>query len=300
VPRAEFRSYYGRRILNPPVWRSPDLPGYLFLGGLAGASSVLAAGAQATGSTALATRCKVVAVGAIGAASLALVHELGRPERFYNMLRVFKPTSPISVGAWLLTAYGPIAGVAAATGVSGRLAGVGAVATTAAAALGPLVSTYTAAVISNTAVPAWHEGFREMPFVFAGSSATAAGGIGMVVAPRTQSAPALRIAAAGAAIELVAAARMQKRLGALGEPYRKGGPGRMIRAGQALTAGGLLLAATRRRSRLSAFVAGCALAGASALTRFGIFEAGKASAEDPAFVVVPQRGRLTAHSEARA
>ena len=84
----------------------PDIPGYLFLGGLAGASSALAAGAQLTGSLELARAAKTGAAGAISLSMAALVHDLGRPARFINMLRVFKPTSPMSIGTWLLTGYG--------------------------------------------------------------------------------------------------------------------------------------------------------------------------------------------------
>ena len=60
-------SYYGKPILKEPVWRSPDVPGYLFLGGLAGASSVLAAFAQAAGNHRQAKASKIAAAGAIGA-----------------------------------------------------------------------------------------------------------------------------------------------------------------------------------------------------------------------------------------
>ncbi|MDQ1369415.1 MAG: hypothetical protein QOF20_1768, partial [Acidimicrobiaceae bacterium] len=131
VPKAEFTSYYGLPILNAPVWHSPDIPGYLFLGGLAGASSVLAAGAHVTGRRDLAMRSKVVATGAIGLSAAALVHDLGRPSRFYNMLRVLKPSSPMSVGSWLLAVYGPAAAVAGATAVLDRFHHVGAGATAA-------------------------------------------------------------------------------------------------------------------------------------------------------------------------
>src|SRR5205085_6581407 len=95
VPKAEFTSYYGKPIINPPTWQSPDIPGYLFLGGLAGGSSLLAAGADLTGRPVLA---KVAKSGAAAAAALsiaALVHDLGRPGRFINMMRVFKVTSPM-------------------------------------------------------------------------------------------------------------------------------------------------------------------------------------------------------------
>src|SRR5205823_12855790 len=108
VPKAEFTSYYGMPVLNAPVWKSVDIAGYLFVGGLSGASSVLAAGAQATGRDELSTRTKVVATGSIALAAAALIHDLGRPARFVNMLRVVKPSSPMSMGSWLLAAYGPL------------------------------------------------------------------------------------------------------------------------------------------------------------------------------------------------
>ncbi|MGB6456082.1 MAG: NrfD/PsrC family molybdoenzyme membrane anchor subunit, partial [Streptosporangiaceae bacterium] len=127
VPTAQFGSYYGRPVLKEPVWRAPEIPGYLFLGGLAGASSLLAAGAQATGNHELARAAKTGAVAAISLGGLALAVDLGRPARFLNMLRVFKVTSPMSVGSWLLATYGPTAAVAAAAAVTGRLPRLGAV-----------------------------------------------------------------------------------------------------------------------------------------------------------------------------
>src|SRR5947209_5347871 len=134
VPDAEFTSYYGLPVLNGPVWHSPDIPGYFFLGGLAGASSVLAAGAQLTGRTKLGTRLKVASTVGAAFSAVALVHDLGKPSRFYNMLRVFKPTSPMSVGSWLLAAFGPASGVASITAVTGWFPRVGAAATVGAAA----------------------------------------------------------------------------------------------------------------------------------------------------------------------
>src|SRR5487761_485881 len=178
VPDAEFSSYYGRPVIKEPVWREPDVPGYLFLGGLAGASSVLAAGAQLSGHRDVARVAKVGALGAISLSAVALVNDLGRPERFVNMLRVFKPSSPMSVGSWLLAGYGPVAGAAALSEISGKLPRAGLAATFGAGLLGPAIATYTAALICDTAVPAWHAGYREMPYVFAGSAASAAGGPG--------------------------------------------------------------------------------------------------------------------------
>lgn len=291
VPKAEFRSYYGLPVLNGPVWESLDIAGYIFLGGLAGGSSVLAAGAQATGRPELSTRAKAVATGAIALGAVGLVHDLGVPSRFPNMLRVFKPSSPMSVGSWLLAGYGPLAGLAAVTAASGRFRRVGTAATIGAAVLGPVVSTYTAALISDTAVPAWHDGHREMPFVFAGSSATAAGGAGLVAAPAAQAAPARRLALLGGALEMAAAKRMEQRLATVGETYKAGAAGRYMRTGKYLTAAGLALAVAGRRSRVTNAVAGVALVAASAFTRFGIFRAGTQSAEDPRYTVEPQRER---------
>src|SRR5271157_4092944 len=149
VPDAEFTSYYGRPVIREPVWRVPDVPGYLFLGGLAGASSVLAAGSQLSGYRELARVAKVGALGAISLSAVALVHDLGRPARFLNMLRVFKPSSPMSVGSWLLSGYGAVAGAAAVSEVTGILSPAGLAATVGAGVLGPGIATYTAALICD-------------------------------------------------------------------------------------------------------------------------------------------------------
>jgi hypothetical protein len=78
VPPAEFSSYYGKPVLNPPTWRSPDIPGYLFLGGLAGASSLLAAGSDLTGRPALGRAAKTGAFAAVSVSLAALVHRRNR------------------------------------------------------------------------------------------------------------------------------------------------------------------------------------------------------------------------------
>ncbi|MEU3861353.1 NrfD/PsrC family molybdoenzyme membrane anchor subunit [Streptomyces sp. NPDC028722] len=297
VPDAEFSSYYGKPILNKPTWKPLDIAGYLYLGGLAGASSLLGAGAHVTGRPALARTAKTGAAGAISLSLVALVHDLGRPARFLNMLRVFKPTSPMSVGSWLLMGYAPLALAAAATDVAGRYRLVGAAATASAAVLGPAVATYTAVLISDTAVPSWHEGHREMPFVFAGSGATAAAGLALACVPPGQTGPARRLAVLGAALELGSFQLMKGRMGLAAEPLERGRPHALLRAAEALTIGGTVLGAyAGRRSRVSAAVAGAALLAGSAALRFGIFHAGVASAEDPKYTVVPQRERLAAGS----
>jgi len=311
VPKAEFRSYYGRPIIKEPVWEVPDVPGYLFFGGLAGASSVLAAGAQLTGRPGLTRAAKLAALGGISISTVFLIHDLGRPARFHHMLRVFKLSSPMSVGSWILSAYGPMAGAAAAANLAGLLptagpaasaaktaAGVlGPPATAAAAVLGPAVATYTAVLLCDTAVPAWHEAHRELPYVFAGSAASAAGGFGLLAAPLGEQGPARRLAIIGSMAELAAKQLLERRLGDLAEPYLTGRANTVLRVGEVLTVGGLAGAALSRRSRLGSALSGVALLAASALTRYGIFEAGMASARDPKYTVVPQRKRQQARQE---
>ena len=298
VPRARPDSYYGKPIIKEPPWTAQDVASYLFFGGLAGASSVLAGFAHATGRHELARASKVCAVGAIGLSGAALVHDLGRPERFVNMLRVVKVTSPMSVGSWLLSGFGGAATVAAASAVTGRAPRIGAAATAAATALGPAICTYTAALICDTAVPAWHEGHREMPYLFAGSAASAAGGFGMIAAPSEQAGQAVRFAVLGAATELTAKSLLVRRLGETAEPYHTGRPGQLMEVAEVLTAAGLagaVLSGGLRPGpgqRVAAALSGAALLVSSALTRFGIFEAGRASARDPKYTVRPQRERI--------
>ncbi|MFF4112838.1 NrfD/PsrC family molybdoenzyme membrane anchor subunit [Streptomyces sp. NPDC001714] len=298
VPRAEFESYYGRPVIKPPSWAAPDIAGYFFLGGLAGAGSVLAAGAHLTGRTTTATALKVSSLAAVSLSAAALIHDLGRPGRFANMLRVFKPTSPMSMGSWLLGAYGPAAGAAAASAVSGRLPRLGGAATGAAGLLGPVVATYTAVLAADTAVPAWHDAHRELPYLFAASATAAAAGMALVTGPARETAPA-RCAAGLAALADVAVERAaERRLGLVAETWREGRAGTLLRAARYLTAGGALGAVLLGGRRVPAAASGLALLAGSACTRFGVFAAGVASAKDPKYTVVPQRERARAGTAA--
>jgi len=227
----------------------------------------------------------------------ALVHDLGRPARFVNMLRVLKVTSPMSVGTWILSAYTPLALGAAASAVTRKLPRAGLAATLPAAVLGPAVASYTSVLLADTAVPAWHEGHRELPFVFAGSAVTAAGGLGMLAVRPDDAGQAVRFAVLGAAAELTAKSLLLRRLGPAAEPYQKGRAGTMMEAGEVLTAAGLAGAVLAGRSRAAAALSGAALMAASALTRFGVFEAGRASVRDPKYTVGPQRQRLRERGE---
>ena len=294
VPQADFESYYGRQIIKTPTWKTPDVPLYLFLGGMAGASAVLAEGAALTGNRTLERTTRLVAASGAGLGTVFLVHDLGRPMRFLNMLRVFKVTSPLSVGSFILAPFASLASAAAASQVTGRLPRLGRLAGVGAAVFGPPLVTYTAALLGNTAVPAWHEAHRELPFVFAGSGACAAGGMALLLIPAAGNPPARQMAIAGAGVELVATELLKRRLGMLAEPYEQGRSGRLMKTATRITATAAVISTIGRRSRAVSAGCGAAYLVASAMTRFGVFEAGLASARDPKYTVVPQRERLAA------
>lgn len=292
VPAAEFRSYYGRPILKQPTWKAPDVGLYLFLGGLAGASATTAAVADLTGRPGLARTGRYVAAAGATVSLGALVHDLGRPSRFLHMLRIFKPTSPLSVGSWILAPFSAAATAAAVSTASGLLPRAGRTAGLAAGVLGPAMCTYTAVLLSDTAIPVWHESHRELPFVFAGSAMASAGGAALLAAPPSDHPPARRLVVAGAALELAAATRIERNKDITAEPYRKGRARTLLTAGRVLTGVGAGLALLGRRNRALSAAAGVSLLAGGLCTRFGIFAAGHESARDPKYVVRPQRDRL--------
>jgi len=307
VPRATFSSYYGRPVIKKPVWEERDIAGYLFTGGIAAGSALLAAGADRSGLPDLRRVARLSSMAALAVSGVALVHDLGRPERFYNMLRVFKPTSPMSVGSWILSAFAVPVGIGFAAEVPGLLPPplrplvrrLAPTASVAGAVLGSGVATYTAVLICDTAVPAWHAAYPEMPFVFAGSALSGSAGLALMLTPCAQSGPAQRLAFLGAALELSASQRLEHRLGMVGEPYKKLPSGRKMKLAKAMTLGGVVASTLlARRSRSMAAVSGAALFAASALTRFAVFEAGVASVEDPSYTVVPQRARAERRDQA--
>ncbi|AGZ43853.1 NrfD-like protein [Actinoplanes friuliensis DSM 7358] len=297
VPPADFRSYYGRPIVKAAVWRH-DIPAYLFTGGLAAGSALLAAGGDATGRPALRRAGRFAALGAVAASGYFLINDLGRPMRFLHMLRVAKPTSPMSMGTWVFSAFSAAAGVAAAAEVVPPLAPFGTVGQYGAALTAPALATYTAVLLADTATPSWHAAYPELPFVFAGSALASGAGIGLIAAPADQAGPARRMAALGAALELYGAHRVETTKGLLSEPYQQGKAGRYLRAARTLTALGAAGAVLGRRSRVASALAGVSLLTGSLLTRFGIFEGGQASARDPKYTVVPQRERLAERAAA--
>jgi Polysulphide reductase, NrfD len=292
VPRDKPRSYYGQPVLNDPTW-TWEIPTYFFFGGMAGASGTFAAIAELRGNRVLARRAWLVSLAGLAASPPLLISDLGRPERFANMLRVFKPTSPMSVGSWILTAAGGAFTAGAARSLLGWFPRLGRAGAAASAAVGPALATYTAVLVSDTAVPIWHEARAHLPFVFAAGAASSAAGAALLITPSAHAAPARRLAVGAAVAEVVATQRMESDLGFLGEPYREGVAGRFSRAAKALTAAGAL-AVLNRRPRLG----GLALMGGAMCERWAVYKAGFASVRDPRYVVEPQRARVGSSSPA--
>jgi hypothetical protein len=311
VPEAEFTSYYGRPVVKPPPW-GHEVAAYLFLGGVAGGSGLLAAGAQLTGRPKLRRNARLGGLAAVSLGGVALVMDLGRPDRFYNMLRTFKITSPMSVGSWILSAFSGGLGVAAIADIdrmTGERLPLGPLRRLLRLAEGPAglgaglfaapLAVYTAVLLADTATPTWNATHRDLPFVFVSSASLASAGLAMVTTPVSETGPARQLAVLGVIGDLTAMKLMERRMDPVAaEPLHHGHPGEMLRWSERLAIAGGLGALLGGHNRILAAISGLALMAASALTRFGVFEAGLESARDPRYTIEPQKRRLAARRAA--
>ncbi|WP_010144401.1 NrfD/PsrC family molybdoenzyme membrane anchor subunit [Citricoccus sp. CH26A] len=306
-------------MVKAPPW-DERVALYLVCGGIAGGSALLAFGAQLTGRDALRRNARLTALGTASVGALALVADLGRPERFLNMLRTIKPTSPMSLGSWILAGFSTGAGLAAVADLdrmTGEVLPLGplrsvlrafeAPAGALAALLGAPLAGYTAVLLSDTAMPTWNAAKDDLPFVFVSSASLASGGMAMITTPTAQAGPARALALAGVAGDLVAAQAMERRMDPVAaEPLHQGRPGWLMRWSERLAivggigtvAAGVTARTAPRASRWVAAASGAALVTASAFTRFGVFYAGKDSAMDPRYTIEPQKRRLEARRRA--
>ncbi|HSC50551.1 MAG TPA: NrfD/PsrC family molybdoenzyme membrane anchor subunit, partial [Gaiellaceae bacterium] len=228
---------------------------------------------------------------------LLLISDLGRPERFLNMLRVFKVTSPMSVGSWILAFSSAASSASAFLNTIGRLKRTADLARTASAASGAPLAIYTATLISDTAVPVWHEAQRELPFLFGSSAVASAGAAAAAAMPPAEAGPARRLAVGGVLLENAVFKLMEKRLGMVGEPYSKGEAGKYKKLAEGCTLGGAALLGTLgRRSRLAAVTGGALVLAGEVAVRWSVFKAGFQSARDPKYTVEPQRERSSRQS----
>jgi len=292
-------TYYGLPAIKKPVWK-PYVPAYLYVGGTAGVCAALAAAAQLFGGPRLrplVRRGRALAAAGAVVSGLFLILDLGRPSRFLHMLRVFRPTSPMNVGSWVLTSFGGASTAAALFGwpVAGVAAGV----------LGLPLATYTAVLLSNTAIPVWNGARRTMPLLFAASAVSSAASLlEMLPGHASERALVRRIAAAGKVAELIGAAALERELatrgpGPIREPLRRRASGRLWRAAKLITAASavLELLPRRRHHEVAAGVTGTV---GALLLRFAIVAAGRASASDPRATFEPQRASRAARTERAA
>lgn len=297
--RSQPHSYYGLPVLKAPVWID-SIPLYFYVGGVAGAASMLGAAADVFAGARfvrLTRSCHLLAAAGEAVGGVLLIVDLGRPERFLNMLRTFRVSSPMSMGSWILTTSGAMNTVAMllanrrdALGVVGRLASASG------GPLGAALSGYTAVLLNNTANPIWSHTHTTLPLLFMSSSVASAGAILEHLPLDERSRRVARVyEVAGAAASLVASVAVEReaaRAASVVRPLREGASGALWMASRVCTAAGVAMSLlSRRRTWVGAAGSTLITAGALAM-RFAIFKAGQASARDPHATFRPQREKL--------
>lgn len=157
---------------------------------------------------------RYVALGATVLGGPLLILDLHTPQRWYNMLRIFRKTSPMSIGTWVLMSFGTLsAALAAAQFASDHGHSPSRAMQTAikllevpAALAGMAMSTYTGALLSATSTPLWAAAPRRIAALF-GASAMASGAATLTIAEQGRGAPDTarpldRIALVASALEL--------------------------------------------------------------------------------------------------
>jgi hypothetical protein len=284
--------YYGRSMIKQPEW-TDLIPTYFFTGGMAGAAATFAFTERLAGNDRLARTLVLSAAAGSAISGFCLIADLKRPKRFLNMLRVVKPTSPMSMGVYIFTAFGGATTLAAACELTGILRPVGRIFEGIAALLGPAMSVYTSVLIGDTVVPAWHFGRMSMPLVFAATSGASAGAAGMLFTPAVAARPARRLALlAGLAMPL-ALEQLHTELGPTQEEaYQREQAGFLNKAARLLNIAGLTAAVFAKDDDAAGKIAGTLLLAAGLAERFGVFRAGCASARDPRYTIEAQRKRI--------
>lgn len=286
-------TYYGLPLLKETVWEWP-IPLYFYVGGLAGASAALAAAAllRREALPGIARRGRWIALGGAGVSAALLIKDLGRPMRFIYMLRVFRPSSPMNVGTWILSAFGACAfGAIALPGKLGDAASAGA------GFFGLPLTSYTAVLLANTAVPLWQGTRNFLPVLFVASAASSVASAFELMELRVGEARVVRRFSVVAKLcDLVAAELVSREANAVervGRPLRKSP---LWKAAKVCVLASLVVSAIPRKPRWLR-LAGGALGTLGALaTRFGVFEAGRHSARDPQASFEQQRAGVAGDS----
>ena len=284
--------YYGRSMVKPPEW-TDLIPTYFWMGGLAGTSATFAFTERLAKNEPLARTMILTAAAGSAISGYCLIADLKRPERFMNMLRVFKPTSPMSMGVYLFSGFAGATTIAAASELTGILRPIGRIFEGVAALLGPAMSVYTSVLIGDTVIPAWHYGRTSLPMVFAATSAATAGAAGMLFTPAVFARPARRLALLGGLAMPIALERLHAELGPRQEQaYKEGEAEFFNKAARLLNLAGLAAAVFAKDNDFAGKVAGTLILTAGLCERFGIFRAGCNSAKDPSYTIHAQRARI--------
>src|SRR5436309_11276865 len=293
IPRKS--GYYGQAVVKPPVW-TWEIPIYFFMGGIAGMSAVIASGAIIYHDVDLARAAMWVAsiAGAI-LSPVLLVMDLGRPHLFLNMLRVFKHRSAMSMGAWILTAFGACAvpGLIALelhahqifAGTLGQFLHVAAgIFVCGAAIFVSLLATYMGVLIGATAIPAWFLRRTLLPIHFGTAGLGSAAAVLELLGYRIPALNFLGFYAAGIETVLLIWLSVDKH-GAADRAIHEHSSGWLIRIGEVLDGP---LALILRFFGLVPFAAISFLIGAL-VSRFGWIAVGKVSGSDPESVFAAER-----------
>lgn len=294
-------------FIKAPVW-TWEVPLYFWVGGIASGSAFVALAADLAGDEWSASVARKVALGAVAPAPLLLVADLGRPGRFMNMMRIFKPRSPMNMGVWCLVAFSASGGGAMALDLLGRRRAARAMGA-ATALFGGYLGSYAGVLLAGTAVPVWARSRAFLGPIFV-STATATGAAAtrlvLVATGRRPVGHPTRIAlnrleAAAIATELVLSAVNERRLGRAGKVLSEGSTGRLFRAAKTLATTGLALnlLGPRRTKAIGQQAASVLYLAAGLAFRFGWLEAGKASAHDDEAVAQTARGAATGDERPR-
>ena len=292
IPRKH--GYYGQSVVKPPVW-SWEIPVYFFIGGLSGMAAVisLVAFIFRRGDVGM-TAMWVAAIGAL-VSPVLLSMDLGRPRLFLNMLRVFKYKSPMSVGAWIVFAFGAcvIPGVIALEvharqvfggGVDQFLKILAGLLVCGSAFWGILLATYTGVLLGATAIPAWFLHRVLLPIHFGTAGLGSAVALLELLGHRIASLNALGFVAAAIETALWVWLEIDKH-GAADRALHESNSGWLIRSGEILSGP---LALILRLTHLVPLAGILFLLGAF-ISRFGWIQAGKISGSDPEAVFASQR-----------
>jgi hypothetical protein len=286
-------------LLNAPVW-TWEVPLYFWFGGVATGSWFVSVACDLAGDHRSAAIARKVALGAVAPSPVLLVADLGRPGRFLNMLRIFKPRSPMNLGAWSLVGFSGLAAAAVGADLFGRPRTARAIGG-ANVVIGGYLGSYTGVLLATTAVPLWARSRLFLGPIFVctaaatGAAATrlALVATGLPVGHPTRN--ALGTIETGAmAGELLLSSLNERRLGRAGLSLAHGTPGRLFRAAKWGVRIGLGLRFVRRPlgPRAHHVASGCYLASGLAF-RYAWVGAGRVSARDDEAVARMARGAVT-------